>query len=208
MNVFVLTAGRTASTTFATACSHIRGFTAGHETRTSRLFDERFAYPADHIEVDNRLAFFLGALDKKYGDSAHYVHLTRDPDKVASSYRKRWYYRGSIVRAFYTNILMADPGTPDEYLKACEFYVETNRRNIESFLKDKTKVFEFRLENAIEDFSRFVEWLGRDCGPEGYRAWEEPMNVNRDYSRESRLVGAVKKLGRTIRAIPDLYLDV
>ena len=208
MNVFVLTAGRTASTTFAAASRHIKGFTAGHETRTGRFFDDRIAYPDNHIEVDNRLAFFLGALDQKYGDEAYYVHLMREPAKVAASYRKRWYYRWSIVRAFYVNILMADPVAIGDYEKACEFYVETNRRNIESFLKDKTNVFEFRLERAAENFAEFVDWLGQECDPEGYRAWEQPLNVNRDYSQDTRWAAAIKKFGRTLRAIPGLYRDI
>lgn len=41
------------------------------------------AYPPRHIEVDNRLAWFLGYLQEHHGHEAYYVHLTRDRDAVA-----------------------------------------------------------------------------------------------------------------------------
>ena len=50
-------------------------FTAGHETRTNRLGAARLDYPDRHIEADNRLSFFLGKLNARWGDDAHYVHL-------------------------------------------------------------------------------------------------------------------------------------
>ena len=56
MNVFVLCTGRCGSTTFACACRHIENYTAAHESRSHLAGPERFAYPEDHIEVDNRLS--------------------------------------------------------------------------------------------------------------------------------------------------------
>ena len=74
-NVFVLCTGRCGSTTFVQACQHIENYTASHESKISLLGDQRLEYSQNHIEVDNRLSWFLGSLDKKYGDNAFYVHL-------------------------------------------------------------------------------------------------------------------------------------
>lgn len=207
MNVFVLCAGRTASTTFAEACSHIEGYTSSHESLAAQLFSARLDYPNNHIEVDNRLAFFLGSLDQKYGDNAYYVHLTRDESKVAASYRKRWYYRVSIVRAFYSHILMTPVNDRADYENACKFYVETNRQNIHHFLKDKTHTFVFELENAKPEFERMVSWLGKECDQKGYEAWDTVSNVNRQAEAFPFFIKLVKRIARTIRAIPHIYWD-
>lgn len=207
MNVFVLCAGRTASTTFAKASSYIEGFTAGHETRANRFFADRVAYPANHIEVDNRLAFFLGQLDAKFGDSAYYVHLMRDEDKVAASYRERWYRKHSIVRAFYHNVMMVDDFSSRRHMDACRFYVETNRANIESFLKDKSHVFLFDVDNAKEEFERFANWLNRKCAPEGLSIWQELHNLNRP-NRKGGILRFLQKLRRTALVIPTIFHDV
>jgi len=78
-NIFVLSTGRCGSTTFYKACSHFSNYTSGHETLSSKLGIQRFAYPAFHIESDNRLSWLLGRLDTEYGNSAFYVHLTSRP---------------------------------------------------------------------------------------------------------------------------------
>ena len=98
MNVFVLCTGRCGSTTFARACSHIENFGVAHESRCAQLGDSRFAYPENHIEVDNRLSWLLGRLDRAYGDDAFYVHLRRPDQQVAASFLNR--YRGGIIRAY------------------------------------------------------------------------------------------------------------
>lgn len=89
MNVFVLSTGRCGSTTVARAFSHATNYTSGHETR-SHLLSGRLEYPRDHIESDNRLSWFLGSLDRRYGNDAWWVHLTRDEERVADSLWRRW----------------------------------------------------------------------------------------------------------------------
>jgi hypothetical protein len=89
VRVFVLCTGRTASTTIIRAFEHATNFTAGHETR-SAIVDGRLDYPDAHIEADNRLAWFLGSLDRQYGGAPCYVHLTRDPTAVQASFVRRW----------------------------------------------------------------------------------------------------------------------
>ena len=104
MNVFVLSTGRCGSTTFVEACRHVTNFTAAHESRARISGSGRLKYPAQHIEADNRLSWFLGRLDREYGDGAFYVHLTRDDRKTADSLLNR--YHGGIMRAYAAGILM------------------------------------------------------------------------------------------------------
>jgi hypothetical protein len=90
VNVFVLSTGRCGSTTVARAFGHATNFTAGHETRAG-LVRGRLEYPPDHIESDNRLTWFLAALDQRYDESSvHWVHLTRRLEDVVESYWHRW----------------------------------------------------------------------------------------------------------------------
>ena len=100
MNVFVLCTGRCGSTTFTRACEHINNYTSSHESRTQFLGAERFNYPTNHIEVDNRLSWLLGRLDNIYGNDAFYVHLTRDINLTCNSLTKR--ANQGIMRAYKT----------------------------------------------------------------------------------------------------------
>jgi len=83
-NIFVLCTGRCGSMTMARACQHATNYTAAHESWVLR---NDLAYPDNHIEVNNRLTWFLGLMDAKFPD-ARYVHLTRDPEAVAISHAK------------------------------------------------------------------------------------------------------------------------
>ena len=106
MRVFILCTGRTGSKSLIKACEHITNYTASHESRSKLIGENRFRYPDDHIEADNRLSWFLGTLDKKYGKEAFYVHLKRDKTKVIDSFSQRWTNQGSILKAFSEGILM------------------------------------------------------------------------------------------------------
>jgi hypothetical protein len=70
MNVFVLSPGRCGSVTLAYACRHATNFRAGHETNCRLLGGQRFGYPPNFIEIDNRLSWMLGRLERAYGDKA------------------------------------------------------------------------------------------------------------------------------------------
>lgn len=84
-NIFVLCTGRCGSMTFARACEHATNYTAAHESVGLR---HGLAYPDHHIEVNNRLVWYLGLLHQRYPD-ARYVHLRRDTAETAASYAKR-----------------------------------------------------------------------------------------------------------------------
>jgi hypothetical protein len=156
MNVFVLCTGRCGSTTFVRACKHMTNFTAGHESYRGRIGEERLAYPPDHIEADLRLAFQLGRLDRKYGDRAYYVHLTRDPAKAADSWAER--FTTGTMMAAYRRGMIANEGVSRR--DAAAEMVDMATANIEHFLKDKTHVLKVRLEQAEDDFRMFWGWIG------------------------------------------------
>ena len=156
MNVFVLCTGRCGSVTFAKACSHITNYSSGHETRVRQPGAQRVAYSANHIEVDNRLAWFLGRLEERYGGDAYYIHLTRDAEATALSFKRRWHLRGSIMRAYAEQIRMTSPSDP---LAMCRDYVDAVNSNIRAFLKGKPHVMHFAMENAAAQFPEFWDWI-------------------------------------------------
>jgi hypothetical protein len=159
-NVFVLCTGRCGSTTFAKAAAHATNFTAAHEARTHLTGPARFAYPFNHVEVDNRLAWNLGRLDQAYGDDAHYVHLLRDPAQVAQSFVSRQNY--GLIKAYretiLLNLVLRAPKT-NKALIAADM-IDTITSNITHFLRDKTKVMTVHLDSIDSDFPAFWHWIG------------------------------------------------
>ena len=152
MNVFILNTGRCGSTTFIQACRHISNYSAGHETNIHRIGAERLLYADNHIEADNRLSWMLGRLDRRYGDSAYYVHLRRDRDSTARSFARRMEF--GIMKAYRDGILLG--GEKDQAaLDIAQDYIETLETNIALFLRDKKNRMDFRLEHAGEDFRIF-----------------------------------------------------
>ncbi|MBN7118790.1 hypothetical protein [Ectopseudomonas oleovorans] len=159
-NVFVLCTGRCGSVTFIEACRHITNYSSAHESLSHAVGAARFAYPAGHIEADNRLSWVLGRLDRVYGDEAFYVHLTRDTMATARSFLKR--FDSGIMQAYRGSILMgaAKKSAGVDPLDFCVDYCETVNANIESFLKSKTHTMKFALERASSDFVEFWERVG------------------------------------------------
>lgn len=140
-NIFVLSPGRSGSKTFVEASLHLSNYTAAHESLASKLGDERFSYPAHHIEADNRLSWFTGELATRFTEDVLYVNLIRDFDATVNSFQHRLQnstYRASIMNAFAHGIVMK-PGDwrEDQQRDLAAFYVETVKSNIEYFLKDR-----------------------------------------------------------------------
>lgn len=169
-NVFVLGTGRCGTVTFARACDHIDGFTVGHESRTQRIAEDRFAYPPEHIEVDNRLSWFLGDLGERWSSSTTlFVHLRRDRDAVVRSLERRWDspFRASITRAFGHGIVMRSADWPrEDRRRVCEFYVDTVNKNIAQFTRHRHSM-DIELEHLHEQFAQFVARLGATADMEG-----------------------------------------
>jgi hypothetical protein len=156
VNVFILNAGRCGSTSFIKACEHINNFSCAHESRASLTGRLRLDYPDHHIEADNRLSWLLGRLDKRYGDNAYYVHLTRDRKASVTSFVKRAHF--GIMKAYREGQLMGGQGQSPEEI--AEDYLETIETNITLFLKDKPNKSLFRLEQSTQDFQLFWHRIG------------------------------------------------
>lgn len=140
------------------ACKHLTNFSSGHESQALKFGQERMNYPNWHIESDNRLSWFLGRLDKTYGDKdVLYVHLKRSKEKTVASYNERWHVRGSIMKAFTRGILLTPLNqlNQDTRKRICEDYYDTVTSNIELFLKDKENKMTMHLENIKYDFKKF-----------------------------------------------------
>ncbi|MEJ2006048.1 MAG: hypothetical protein P8X57_14050 [Cyclobacteriaceae bacterium] len=205
MNVFVLSTGRTGTMSLEKACAFADNYTCAHESRCSFLKDERLQYPEDHIEIDNRLSWFLGKLDDMYGDEAIYIHMLRDTEQVARSYAKRWNRETSIIRAYAYGILKRQEHEIGDTLEISRDYVETVNSNIKNFLRDKTNKMEFRLENAAQDLPIFWEMI-RAKGEynKAWAAFNEVYNTS-EQSRSAqeepmgKLVRVIKKLPAFIR---------
>ena len=159
INVFVLCTGRCGSVTFSRACGHFSNFTTGHESRSKIGTPARVDYPQDHIEVDNRLAWFLGMLEARYGDNAFYVHLKRDRDQVARSLNRRWHMRGFIVRGYVDHILATPVRDP---LGACYQYIDTVEANISAFLRSKSNTMNFDLKDHAIRFPEFIDRIAAE----------------------------------------------
>lgn len=158
----MLSTGRSGTTTFIEACKHATNFTAGHETLADQVGKARFDYPDQHIEADNRLSWFLGALDETYGDGPLYVHLLRDREATADSFLRRWDYRwrGGVIEAFAHALVMHAPDWAEgDRADVCRWYVDTVNANIRLFLRDKRHLT-VRLEDAASQFPDFWHTIG------------------------------------------------
>jgi hypothetical protein len=164
MRIFILCTGRCGSTTMIKACKNITNYTADHESLVTKKGKERFAYPENHIEADNRLSWFLGRMNMLFGDDVFYVHLKRNRDKVAQSYARRFYSFDSIMDAFSKGILMSPPEqmNPNQLLQTSYDYVDTVTANIDLFLADKSNKMTLNVENWQEQFPRFWNRIGAE----------------------------------------------
>lgn len=156
MNVFVLCTGRCGSTTFAKACEHITNYTVGHESRANMIGEERLNYPDNHIEIDNRLAWFLEELDAKYKtDNVEYFHLRRNLEDVIASYAKRM-DRG-IMKAYKEGVLLGSTDNTEE--EVARDYVQLIRRRISRFQERPEHGWILDLENIKKEFSSFWGYI-------------------------------------------------
>jgi hypothetical protein len=185
VNVFVLSTGRCGSQTFAKACAHLPGWTAGHESQAHLPWKAR-VYPDQHIEVDNRLSWFLGPLGERWG-KAFYVHLIRDAQDTAESLAA-WSLPTperpvaspvSILRAYSHGIVMR--GTPNDregYEQIARDYVDTVTANIRAFLRGR-EYMTVRTGDP-DSFGRFLDQLHVTDGREAAMAeWAVKHNARR-----------------------------
>src|SRR5262245_23428243 len=197
MNVFVLCTGRCGSTTFARACGHMTNFTSAHEshrqpgTKLRTRHDVR--YPDNHVEVDNRLAWFLGSLEEEYGGDAFYVHLLRDREEVALSFLNRWEKRRTnIMFSFAWGMLtqaydQVTQLTREQRLEIARVYCDTVNANIRAFLRDKPRQLTIWLHDIQESFPLFWEQIGaRGDLAAALRTWDTAYNASAAASADPR----------------------
>lgn len=202
-NVFVVTPGRTASMTFANACSRIVNYSAAHESRARFLGSERFSYPKDHIEIDNRLIWFLPLLKDKFGANAKLVYLFRDPDKVAESYHKRWNNPESIVRAYGEGILMHGTVDSSRRLAICRDYAYRVDEIARTFVRSNGGII-VNLDSIESDFVFFLDWIDADC--EKYdclSVFQEVFNQNSARPKRGSFKKIPQKIARICSEFPD-----
>lgn len=162
MRVFVVGTGRCGTTTWAKACSHLTNYTSAHESKSGEVID-RLVYPDNHIEIDNRLSWFLGSLQVEYGRDPLYIHLTRDPEETALSFAARYTGPVSLTRAFGQGIIQQYKPDWDDYehrLEVSRLAVKTINDNISDFLSDKPTSLTADVSNFHPGFSRMCERIG------------------------------------------------
>jgi hypothetical protein len=210
MNVFVLNTGRCGSNTFWRACTHIANYTSAHESRVDRLGADRLDYPANHIEIDNRLSWFLGRLERRFGGDALYVHLLRDEEAVAKSLAK--HYSRGIIRA-YRHAVLPGLSLDEDPLRVTADYCDTVNANIAQFLKDKPRVLRFALESADQDFRAFWSAIGAEGDldaalAEFGRKHNETSRFELEGLRRPQPVRRlVRKVVRAVRELPGMLRD-
>lgn len=172
MRIFVLSTGRCGSTTFYKSCQHITNFTSGHETRANLFGSDRFAYPENHIEIDNRLSWHLGTLGQSFSNDL-YIHLKRDKEAVIQSFMNR--YGNGIIKAFHLGIRM---GSEEEQYQVCSDYVDTVNDNISHFIRDKNHMT-FNVETYKKDLPLFWYLSGAKGD---FKEAERDFEYNHNYS--------------------------
>lgn len=201
MNVFVLCTGRCGSTTFARACRHITNFSSAHESRVRLIGSDRLDYADQHIEADNRLSWFLGRLDGRFGRNAFYVHLKRDTIDTAQSYAKRYRKGIGITKAYRSGILSRVHSYVDP-VKVCVDYCNTVNANIKHFLKDKPHCMSFELKNAEHDFKVFWEEIGAEGSlDEALLEWSRSYNASEGNVHTGRRPFGEKVASKMARAV-------
>jgi len=211
MNVFVLTTGRTGSTTFYKACRHISNYSVSHESRCMIIGDDRLQFSDFHIEVDNRLSFFLGTLDKLYGDDAIYIHLLRNEELVVNSYNKRWYGRNSIMNTFaeaihYFRVKNLSSKQKEDLTRS---YVKTTNDNIDLFLKDKSKVLVISLENILNDYKEFWKFIKAEGDlnkalstfSKRYNTTEEYLEKVRKEQKKKQKINFFERINKRLKSL-------
>lgn len=207
-NVFILSTGRCGSMSFARACDHITNYSSAHESLTRELGDKRLDYPAYHIESDNRLSWFLGRLDEKYGDSAYYVHLYRDRLKTAESYNARWGHAVGIMPAYTKGIRMTGVhGGLDD----CLDYYDTVNSNIRLFLRDKSHTMTIPMEEMTALFPVFCANIGAEVDmKQALQTLSERHNKRTQPDKASISVRAkyhARKSMKILKQLPTIYRE-
>jgi len=214
MNVFVLCTGRCGSTTFIEACRAMTNYTAAHESKRPGPGNGveggycALRYAERHIEADNRLSWFLGALDEAYGQGAFYVHLLRDREEVAQSFVPRWDNRiANIIFPFAWGILThprkkVETLSRRRRLEVGRQYWDTVNANIRLFLRDKPLQMTMWLHDIKGPFEEFWHRIGAEGDLEAaHRVWDVRHNATAAGAAKVHAAGGNGQANRPARQI-------
>lgn len=174
-NVFILSPGRTGTTSFARILSCIPKFTSGHETRVKFLGDSRIDYPSNHIEADNRLVFFLPKLTKRYAANSLLIILYRPNEEIADSYSKRW-YKTNLMKAYAQGILLRSFREND--IAVSNDMVSNTYETIEYFANDWKHVVRIDLHDPSKGLKEFC--LHMNLSDEFCKHFKEQLDHKRE----------------------------
>ena len=158
MNVFIISPGRTATTSLSHTFSHLNQHTSGHETRTKFLGDDRVKFDENHVECDNRLAWFMPRLTAKYNQTGLLIIVRRDVQKIAKSYDKRW-YKINITKAYSQGILMRD--LEENSVEVCADFATNIYEQLDFAAGSWTHVVELDLEAPEEGLRQALSIIGQ-----------------------------------------------
>lgn len=158
MNVFIVSPGRTATTTFAHAFELVDGYTSAHESRCQYLGSERVNYPQNHVECDNRLTWFMARLTNKYADNSVLVIVHRDKSEVAKSYNQRW-YKINIMKAYAQGILLRPLEGND--ISVCRDYVDYVYEQMDFFSPMWRNVVHVDMRDLTPGITEVLELIGK-----------------------------------------------
>ena len=140
----------------------------------------------------------VGRLDRKYGDSAFYVHLTRDVGPVAASWAKRAHT--GMMNAYRYAILWHCPKDATPVDVALD-YCDTVAENIRLFLRDKKNWMAFPLEEGRERFPEFWRRIGAE-GSLAAALAEFDVRHNAAWDRRPEVApGLLKRIGSKLYRI-------
>ena len=136
--------------------------------------------------------------DRRFGDRAFYVHLTRAVEPVAVSWAKRSYT--GMMNAYRHAILWHCPKHATPYEVALD-YCDTVEQNIRLFLRDKKNWMPFRLEEGRAQFPEFWRRIGAEGNLEAALA-EFDVRHNAAWQKEPAAApGALRVVGSKLYRI-------
>jgi hypothetical protein len=149
MNIFVTGTGRCGTTTFSKACSHIKNYTSGHETKAGIINRK---YPNNHIEVDPRLFWNINKFFDLNNSLDYYiVHLIREPKSCINSIASRKSTKNLWIPFTYQK---KNPSKEEIFLASENYYYFVNS-TISKVFENCSNYQLFKLENAEEDWYNF-----------------------------------------------------
>jgi hypothetical protein len=174
------------------------------------LLPDRVAYPSGHIEVDNRLTHYLDLVEERFGDSAGYVFIDRDPDDTAMSYLERWNLSVSVVRSHASGTLMS-PGAKSklERFRIARDYVDLTNAKIATTLARREHVCTVRLDEVEDDFRLFWKYFEIEGNlDKAIDEFGNRHNQNTFSTPQRRAERALAKSRRVIDGLPSFLRDI